>query len=76
MPAPGLTISGTKMPAPETWTATGLLDYFQEVDATADRRFAFILGAGASVQSGIPPAGRLVANWLQELHAREDHERT
>ncbi len=64
------------MPAPETWTATGLLDYFQEVDATADRRFAFILGAGASVQSGIPPAGRLVANWLQELHAREDHERT
>jgi hypothetical protein len=63
------------MPAPETWTATGLLDYFQEVDATADRRFAFILGAGASVQSGIPTAGRLVANWLQELHAREDHER-
>lgn len=63
------------MPAPETWTATGLLDYFQEVDATADRRFAFILGAGASVQSGIPMAGQLVANWLQELHAREDHER-
>jgi hypothetical protein len=63
------------MPAPETWTAPGLLDYFQEVDATADRRFAFILGAGASVQSGIPVANRLVANWLQELHAREDHER-
>ncbi len=63
------------MPAPETWTAPGLLDYFEEVDATPDRRFAFILGAGASVQSGIPVAGRLVANWLQELHAREDHER-
>lgn len=63
------------MPAPETWTAPGLLDYFEEVDATPDRRFAFILGAGASVQSGIPVANRLVANWLQELHAREDHER-
>ena len=63
------------MPAPAIWTAPGLLDYFQEVDATDDRRFAFILGAGASVQSGIPMAGQLVDNWLRELHGREDHAR-
>lgn len=63
------------MPSPPIWTASGLLDYFQEVDATDDRRFAFVLGAGASVQSGIPMAGQLVDNWLRELHAREDHAR-
>jgi len=63
------------MPSPSIWTVTGLLDYFQETDDTPDRRFAFILGAGASVQSGIPMAGHLVDSWLRELHAREDHER-
>ena len=63
------------MPNPSIWTITGLLDYFQETDDTPDRRFAFILGAGASVQSGIPMAGHLVDSWLRELHAREDHER-
>lgn len=63
------------MSHPPTWTVTGLLEYFREVDATEDRRFAFILGAGASVQSGIPMAGHLVDRWLHELHAREDHER-
>ncbi len=62
------------MSAPSNWTITGLLDYFQETDDTPDRRFAFILGAGASVQSGIPMAGHLVDNWLRELHAREDHQ--
>jgi len=63
------------MPSPSIWTVTGLLDYFQETDDTPDRRFAFILGAGASVQSGIPMAGHLVDSWLRELHKREDHER-
>lgn len=63
------------MPPPPTWTVTGLLNYFQEVHAADDRRFAFILGAGASFHSGIPMAGQLVDRWLQELHAREDHER-
>ena len=63
------------MPPPPTWTVTGLLNYFHEVHAADDRRFAFILGAGASFDSGIPMAGQLVDRWLQELHAREDHER-
>jgi tetratricopeptide (TPR) repeat protein len=64
------------MHTPPIWSATGLLDYFQEVDATADRRFSFILGAGASFQSGIPVAGQLVDAWLRELHTREDLQRT
>ncbi len=63
------------MPSPPIWTVTGLLNYFQEVHAADDRRFAFILGAGASFDSGIPMAGQLVERWLQELHTREDHER-
>ena len=63
------------MPPPPTWTVTGFLNYFHEVHAADDRRFAFILGAGASFDSGIPMAGQLVDRWLQELHAREDHER-
>ena len=63
------------MPSPPIWTVTGLLNYFHEVHAADDRRFAFILGAGASFDSGIPMAGQLVERWLQELHTREDHER-
>ena len=30
--------------------------------------FCFILGAGASVQSGIPAAGTMVDEWLREMH--------
>jgi hypothetical protein len=36
-----------------------------------DRSFCFILGAGASVQSGILTGAQLVQQWLQELHVRE-----
>lgn len=60
------------MPTPRTWSVTGLLDHFMEIDATPDRRFAFILGAGASLRSGIPMAGQLVDQWLRELSAREN----
>jgi len=34
--------------------------------------FCFILGAGASVQSGIPAAGELAKRWLEELHDAKD----
>src|SRR5687767_167613 len=38
-------------------------------DGGADRRFALFLGAGCSVTSGIPAAGRLVTErWLPRLH--------
>lgn len=33
-----------------------------------DQAFAWIIGAGASKQSGIPTGGELVQWWLQELH--------
>jgi protein O-mannosyl-transferase len=35
-----------------------------------DLRYAFVLGAGASVQSGIRGASDLAFEWVQELHAR------
>ncbi len=62
------------MANPRTWHVTGLLNHFEAIHRTEDRRIAFILGAGASLQSGIPMAGQLVDRWLRELHAREDLE--
>ncbi|MDC0717066.1 SIR2 family protein [Nannocystis bainbridge] len=56
---------------PEVWGPEGLCEQFWDVDRKMhNRRFAFILGAGASVQSGIPTAGTLVRRWLGELHRR------
>jgi len=58
---------------PEEWGPEGLCEQFWDVDRKMhNRRFAFILGAGASVQSGIPAAGALVWRWLTELHRRID----
>ena len=36
-----------------------------------DRPFCWVLGSGASVQSGIPTGGALVQQWLKELHEME-----
>jgi hypothetical protein len=36
-----------------------------------DRPFCWVLGSGASVQSGIPTGGELVQQWLKELHEME-----
>jgi tetratricopeptide (TPR) repeat protein len=36
-----------------------------------DRPFCWILGSGASVQSGIPTGAALVKQWLKELHEME-----
>ncbi|PCC72673.1 hypothetical protein SAMN02745121_01788 [Nannocystis exedens] len=56
---------------PEEWGPEGLCEQFWDIDRKMhNRRFAFILGAGASVQSGIPAAGALVWRWLGELHRR------
>ncbi len=33
-----------------------------------EQRFTFLLGAGASVSSGIPTAGKLAEKWLKEIH--------
>ena len=38
------------------------------------RRFCFIIGAGASIQSGIPTGAELVKKWLEELREMYDDE--
>jgi len=37
-----------------------------------DRPFCWVLGSGASFQSGIPTGGTLAMQWLKELHEMED----
>lgn len=61
---------------PEIWTTEGFLDHVMNVvNRMPDRAFCFILGAGASVPSGIPAGGALVQSWLEDLHRRLDHGR-
>jgi tetratricopeptide (TPR) repeat protein len=60
---------------PTTWTAEGFVDHFGSVNRRMDdRRFCFVLGAGASRASGIPVASELVRKWLQELQRRRAPE--
>jgi tetratricopeptide (TPR) repeat protein len=57
------------MSLPETWTAAGLAADFASVhNIMENRSFAFVLGAGASVTSGIPTGGQLARKWVAELH--------
>lgn len=59
------------MAQPEEWTSRGLFEEINKIDQTMpDRAFAFVLGAGASVSSGIPAGFTLAKGWLEELHAR------
>lgn len=39
-----------------------------------DRPFCWILGSGASVESGIPTGSELAIQWLKELHELEDFQ--
>ena len=48
-----------------------IADFAQRHEQLTNRRFCFILGAGASRQSGIPTAGTLVHEWLREMHLLE-----
>lgn len=57
----------------KTITTKGFLEEFQRRhEQMPDRAFCFILGAGASVQSGIPTGKQLVKEWLEVLHTNED----
>ena len=57
---------------PGHWTLRGFCAHFQRMHQTMeDRAFAWVLGAGASVASGIPTGAQLVDRWLGELHERE-----
>jgi len=59
--------------AAKTITVRGFLSEFVRQDKNMpDRPFCWILGSGASVQSGIPTGGKLAMDWLKELHEMED----
>lgn len=47
-------------------TANKLIQLFRECEKS-DRRFCFILGSGASVESGIPSGGILEVDWMNCL---------
>lgn len=54
------------------WKLDGVLDDLKRIHETMkDRQFAFILGAGASLTSGIPTGQQLAQKWLKDLHLRE-----
>lgn len=54
------------------WTLDGALDDIKQIhNAMRDRQFAFILGSGASVSSGIPTGQHLAEKWLKDLYRRE-----
>lgn len=75
-PSPGS--SGAKLgptsfgvPADRILPFQKFLRHFQDAHQHAGRKppFCFILGAGASMQSGIPATGPMVDDWLRVLHA-------
>src|ERR1700690_4182135 len=60
------------MGAQKITTAGFLSEFLARHKQMSDRPFCWVLGAGASYQSGIPTGGTLVVQWLEELHERED----
>jgi Tfp pilus assembly protein PilF len=55
----------------QEWSVEGLLDEIQQLHLNMpDRSLAFVLGAGASISSGIPAGGELARKWLQEAFHR------
>ncbi|MHC4697629.1 MAG: SIR2 family protein, partial [Planctomycetota bacterium] len=57
---------------PEEWTTKAFLHHFRKIDGQMKgRKFAFVLGAGASVTSGVPSGAALVDRWLGELYSRD-----
>lgn len=56
-------------------TIHGFLNEFKRRhEQMKDRPFCWVLGSGASIQSGIPTGGELVEQWLTELHELEDFD--
>ncbi|QPB85915.1 tetratricopeptide repeat protein [Pseudoalteromonas rubra] len=55
----------------QVWALKGFLDELKRINNTMeDRRFVFILGAGASIQSGVKGAAPLAREWMQMLFHR------
>jgi tetratricopeptide (TPR) repeat protein len=61
---------------PEKMAVKTFLYHFMRItnNKNLGRRFCFILGAGASKQSGIPTGAELVKDWVKELHETYDEE--
>ena len=55
------------MSKPKNMSLQTFLAHFTK-DERADRRYCFIIGAGASKQSGIPTGGELAEIWLREIN--------
>ena len=63
--------------APNEWTLEGFVEHFDFFHHNMlDHKFVWVLGAGASLASGIPLGSKLVDQWLDELHVREDGRKT
>jgi tetratricopeptide (TPR) repeat protein len=62
------------MPAQKINTAGFLSEFLRRHELLPDRPFCWVLGSGASFQSGIPTGGSLAKKWLEELHEMEDLE--
>ncbi len=57
---------------PENWTATGLIEHIlHHHNNDETRNFCFIIGAGASIQSGIPGAQQLAQQWVRRIASRQ-----
>ena len=63
------------MPARKITIEGFLSEFEQRHRMMSDRPFCWILGSGASIQSGIPTGGEMVGRWLKQLHEQEDFER-
>lgn len=62
----------TSNSVPDSWTETGLLDELESIDqGHHHHKICFILGAGASVTSGVPTGGQFVDEWLRTARQRE-----
>jgi hypothetical protein len=60
---------------PSKVTLSGFFSEFLERHKKLpDRPFCWILGSGASTQSGIPTGGKLAIQWLKEMHQRENFD--
>ena len=56
----------------QQWSKKGFLNEAKRInDTMPDRRFVFILGAGASIESGIKGAATLALEWMTQLYERQ-----
>ncbi|WP_192891086.1 tetratricopeptide repeat protein [Vibrio bathopelagicus] len=60
------------MSCKQKWSLSGFLDEMKRVHETMpDRRFVFVLGAGASIESKVKGAASLADDWMRIMFNRE-----